>query len=70
MNRKVLTPDLLTVRGLADQLGVSVQTVRRLEGRGLSPMRNQMGQRVYLPGSISKARLLLKRRRRRRPKTD
>jgi DNA-binding transcriptional MerR regulator len=72
MNRKSvkLSPDLLSVRGVADAVGISPSYVRKLEARGLTPLRNQQGYRLYLPNAVEKARGLVKRlnRRRRRSK--
>jgi DNA-binding transcriptional MerR regulator len=71
-SEKSPTADLLSVSGLADAVGVSPSYIRKLEAKGLTPLRNQQGYRLYLPGSIERARGLVKRlnRRRRRPKTD
>jgi DNA-binding transcriptional MerR regulator len=58
-------PDALSVRTLADRLGISVQTVRRWESRGLTPLRQQVGgrlYRVYLPSAVEVGRRLLAER--------
>lgn len=65
-DRKLATADLLTPGSLARLLGVSAQTIRRLEAQGLRPLREPSGDRLYLPGAVVQARALLKRRLRRR----
>jgi DNA-binding transcriptional MerR regulator len=58
--------DLLSVSGLAAAVGVSPSYIRKLEAKGLAPLRSEQGYRLYLPGSIEKARGLVKRLNRRR----
>jgi len=58
--------DLLSVSGLANAVGVSPSYIRKLEHKGLVPLRSEQGYRLYLPGSIEKARGLVKRLNRRR----
>ena len=72
LDSKKARADLLTAGNLAEILGVSLQTVRRLQGRGLTPLREPNGDRLYLPGAIPKAKALLRRRlaRRRKAKVD
>jgi DNA-binding transcriptional MerR regulator len=63
-------PDLLSVGAMARALGISPSYVRKLEAKGLVPLRQQDGTRLYLPNAVEKARPLIKRlnRRRRRRK--
>jgi DNA-binding transcriptional MerR regulator len=54
----------VTVGVLAERLGVSASTVRRLERRGLVPLREQRGTRLYGAEAIGVARRLLAERKR------
>jgi DNA-binding transcriptional MerR regulator len=61
-------PDAMSVQTLADKLGLSVSTVRRWERRGLTPLRQQVGSRlyrVYLPSAVEVGKRLLAERRHR-----
>jgi DNA-binding transcriptional MerR regulator len=62
--------DLLSVSGLAAAVGVSSSYIRKLEAKGLTPLRSDQGYRLYLPGSVEKARGLVKRLNRRRRKSN
>ena len=63
-------PDLLSVGAMAKALGISPSYVRKLEAKGLVPLRQQDGTRLYLPNAIEKARPLIKRLRRRRRRKE
>ena len=70
MSTKLEKGDLLTVSALAKALGISAQTVRRLEARGLAPLRDQHGVRLYLPSAIGQAKALTRRLRSRRRRKE
>ena len=72
MDRKSASssPDLLSVGAMAKALGISPSYVRKLEAKGLIPLRQQDGTRLYFPNAVEKARPLIKRLRRRRRRKE
>jgi DNA-binding transcriptional MerR regulator len=64
---EILAADAMSVSTLAERVGVHPQTIRRWEARGLTPLRQQVGgrlYRVYLPSSVEVGKRLLAERRR------
>jgi len=55
---------LLTVGDVADVLGVSRSTVRRLEAQGVMPERDSHGRRLYTGATMDQARDIIVERRR------
>ena len=65
MKQRCAKSDLLSVSGLASLLGISPSYVRKLEAKGLTPLRNEYGYRAYWPSDIDVGRKLVKRLNRR-----
>ena len=64
---EILATDAMSVSTLAARVGVHPQTIRRWESRGLTPLRQRVGSRlyrVYMPSAEGIARRLLAERKR------